>query len=49
MFPPFEGLSTTSTNIGSLAFRSNNRHQLPSDPFVTEDALAYSLSSHQPG
>ncbi|MDD3880141.1 MAG: hypothetical protein PHP26_09160, partial [Syntrophomonas sp.] len=26
--------------------RSDNRHQLPSDPFVAKDALAYSLSSH---
>jgi len=33
-------------NTGSLSLRSDNRHQLPSDPFVAKDALAYSLSSH---
>jgi hypothetical protein len=33
-------------NTGSLSLRSDNRHRLPSDPFVAKDALAYSLSSH---
>ncbi len=33
-------------STGSLSLRSDNRHQLPSDPFVAKDALAYSLSSH---
>ncbi|WP_070369678.1 hypothetical protein [Acetobacterium wieringae] len=43
--PLFERLSIIYTNTGSLAFRSNNRHQLPSDPSVAGNALAYSLSS----
>jgi len=36
-YPPY-------INTDSLTFRSNNRHQLPSDPLVAKNALAYSLS-----
>jgi len=45
-FPFRGGSSITYANTGLLALRSSNRHQLPSDPFVAESALAYSLSSH---